>query len=138
MQKLHQAELILAPTAAEFYLIHALAYEVQAEAPRPDIFKRAAAHLLRIRRDAAIFQQDLKSIRGLTIARRTNPMEGSLDGPSRVSEVSMSDDIGHGFINRKYDRTAFRLGKSQRLGELSQSVSHHAQHRGIAPQFQFE
>jgi len=38
VQDLNQAELIPAIAAAEFYCIHALAYEVQPQAPRLHIF----------------------------------------------------------------------------------------------------
>jgi len=64
IQYLYEAQLIPAPLAAEFYRVHALTYKVEAQAPRPDIFESAPAHLFRIRRHTAIFEQDFKSIFG--------------------------------------------------------------------------
>jgi hypothetical protein len=118
-QKLHQAELIPAPPAAEFYRIHALTYEVQAQAPRADIFKRASAHLLRIRGHSAIFQYDFKSISGLAISRHMNPAEGCLDGLFGIPMVGVANDIGQRFIDGKNYGTAVWLRKSQLRREFS-------------------
>jgi hypothetical protein len=126
IQYLYQAQLIPAPPAAEFYRIHALTYKVQAQAPRPDIFESAPAHLFRIRRHTAIFQQDLKSIFGLVIPQHANPAERGLDGPLYVSEIGMANDIGQRFVDGENHGVAFRLGESQCGSELSQGVSHHA------------
>jgi hypothetical protein len=138
MQDLHQAQQVPAPPAAEFYRIHALSYKVQAQATGPDIFERAPAHLLRVRRHAAIFQDNLESIPGLAISRHMNPAEGSLDGPFCVTEVSMADNICQRFVDRKNHRAAFGLGKSQLRRQFAQGVPHHAEHLRIAPQFHFE
>ena len=62
MQKLYESKLIPAVIAAEFYLIHALANKVQAQAARPDIFESAPAHLLWIRCYSVVFQHDFKRI----------------------------------------------------------------------------
>jgi hypothetical protein len=138
MQNLHEAQQVPAPPAAEFYRIHALSYEVQAQASRPDIFERAPAHLFRVRCHAAIFQNNLESISGLAISQRMNSTEGSLDGPFCVTEVSMADNICECFINSKNYRATFGLGKSQLRRQFAQRVPHHAEHFRIAPQFHSE
>ncbi len=67
-----------------------------------------------------------------------NAAEGCLDGLLGVSEVGMANDICQRFIDSQNDGAAFGLGESQFRRELSQGISHHAEHLGIAPQFHFE
>src|SRR5229473_944534 len=75
VQNLHQAELIPALPAAEFYRIHALTYKVQAQPPGAHIFERAPAHFLRIHRHTAIFQDDFKSITAPAVPRHMISMD---------------------------------------------------------------
>jgi len=132
MQNFHQPELIPAVAVAEFYRIHALSYKVQAQAARPYIFERAPAHLFRIHRCTTIFQHDLKGIVASAIPGHMDPAEGGLDGLLWVSKVCMPNDICQRFVDGKNNGAALRLGKSHGSGELSQSVSYHAEHLGVA------
>jgi hypothetical protein len=138
IQNLHQPELIPAIPAVEFYCIHALTYEVEAQPPRPHIFERAPAQLFTIRRRTVIFEHDFKRIFALAISRRLNPVEGCLDGPPRVSEVGVANDICQRFVYGENHSAAFRLGKSHCCRELPQGLSHYAEHLRIAPQFHSE
>jgi hypothetical protein len=137
-QNLYQPKKIPSSFAAEFYRVHALADKVQAQAARPDIFERAPAHLLRICRHTAIFQNYFESIFGPAIFLHRNPAEGGLDGPFRISEVSVANNIGKRFVNGQNHGTAFRLGKAQLHSELEQGISHHAEQLRIAAQLHFE
>jgi hypothetical protein len=119
VQNLHQAELIPALPAAEFYRIHALTYKVQAQPPGAHIFERAPAHFLRIHSHTAIFQDDFESIAAPAIPRHMNPAAGYLDGPFSVSEVGMANDICQRFVDGENHRMTFQLGKSERRRELS-------------------
>jgi len=112
MQKLYEPELVPAVAAAEFYLIHALAYEVQAQAARPDIFERAPAHLLRIRCHSVIFQHDFKRVTRLATFRRINPVEGRIDGLLGVSKVGVANDVGQRFVDGTNHGAAILLRKS--------------------------
>jgi len=67
VQELPQRKLIPAVAAAEFYRIHALTDEMQAQASGLYVFKSSAAHLIGIRRYTMIFQDDFKGIPGLTV-----------------------------------------------------------------------
>jgi hypothetical protein len=135
VQNLHQAELIPALPAAEFYRIHALTYKVQAQPPGAHILERAPAHLLGIHRHTAIFQDDFKSITAPAVPRHMNPAAGYLDGPFSVSEVGMANDICQRFVDGENYGMAFQFGKSQCRRELSQDISHHTEHLRITPQF---
>src|SRR5260370_5969833 len=126
VQNLHQAELIPAVPTAEFYRIHPLTYKVQAQPSRAHIFERPPAHLLRIHRHTAIFQDDFKSIPALTLPRHMNPAEGCLDGPFNVSEVGMANDICQRFVDGENHCVTFTLGKSQSRRALPPRASHPA------------
>src|SRR5260370_22796460 len=99
VQNFNQPKLIPAIAAAEFYCIHALAYEVQPQAPWLHIFERAPAHFFWVHCRAAIFQYDFKLIFGLAISSQMNPPDGCLDGLIEISEVAMSYDLSQHFID---------------------------------------
>jgi len=138
VQELPQRKLIPAVAAAEFYRIHALTDEMQAQASGLYVFKSSAAHLIGIRRYTTIFQDDFKGIPGFTVRRRMNPAERCLDGPFRVSKVGMANNVGERFVDGKNHRIAIRLGETQHRRELAQCVSHNAEHLWIAAQLHFE
>jgi len=118
IQEFDETKLIPALAAAEFYRIHALAYEVQAQAPRLHIFKRAPAQFFRVYRRTSVFQQDFKSLSALAILRHLSPVEGCLYGLFGVSAVGMPNDIGERFVDGEDHRVTLGLGESQPRREL--------------------
>jgi hypothetical protein len=136
-KKFYESELIPAVCAAEFYRIHALSDEMQAQTTWPHILKRAPAQFCAVYLPASIDQNDFESFPVCSAPACSNATKRNFDGPFCVSGIGMTNDICQCFVDPEHHGPAFRLGKPQPLGELRHRSAHHAERLWITAQFHF-
>jgi hypothetical protein len=137
MKKFYEPELIAAVCAAEFYRIHALSDEMQAQTTWPHILKRAPAQLCAVNLFASIDQNDFESFPVCSAPGCSNAAERNFDGPFPASGVRVANDICQCFVDPEDYGPALRFGKPQPLGELRHRAAHHAERLWITAQFHF-
>ena len=111
---------------------------MQAQAAAPDIVQRAPAKLLGVYGCAAVFQDNLKARSEHAAPRGLDSAEPHLDRLFWLSLIGVANDVRQCFVDRQYDGTAVRLGKTQCLCEFPERVSDDAKRLRVAAQFHFE
>src|SRR5258708_732719 len=135
---LYQAQLIGDVGPREFHDIHALPDIMQPQSAGPNFIQRTAAHFFGIGRRALVGEQDFEALFRFTVHNPLRTAASELDRLIALIAISMTNDIGHRFVNGTSDRPALRFGEAHFFRQPLHRAAHGAEQVGIAPQLELQ